>query len=49
MGGSARVWEAVLPADLVPGSEVELRLVMTKFQAPEARVAWELRLEASGE
>ncbi len=45
MGGSAREWGAVLPADLEAGGAVGLRLVMTKFEGDAARIAYEVRLE----
>ncbi|MCH8109153.1 MAG: hypothetical protein IIB15_03405 [Chloroflexi bacterium] len=45
MGGSAREWSTVISSDIVPGSQVELRLVMTKFGPPGVRIAYEVRLE----
>ncbi|MFQ5705565.1 MAG: hypothetical protein ACE5HT_16295 [Gemmatimonadales bacterium] len=45
MGGSAREWSATLPADLVSGSEIEIRLVMTKFGGPNVDVQFDVVLE----
>ncbi len=36
----------MMPAGLLSGSEIELRLVMTKFGAPPVDMAYEIRLEA---
>jgi hypothetical protein len=44
VGGSARVWTGRLPERPLPGSAVELRLVMTKFSAPDVRVAYAIAL-----
>ena len=45
MGGSARTWTTVLPDNLAPGTEIELRLVMTKFGPPAVDIDYEIRLE----
>lgn len=45
MGGSAREWSTVLPSGLVAGGTFELRLVMTKFDAPAVSIAYEVRVE----
>ena len=45
MGGTAREWTAITPSDLVPGSEMHLRVVMTKFGEPAVRIGYEVRLE----
>ncbi|MCH8206999.1 MAG: hypothetical protein IH956_08350 [Chloroflexi bacterium] len=44
MGGTAREWRGRLPGDILPGSRLDLRLVMTKFGAPGVRVGYELLL-----
>ena len=44
MGGSAREWTVILADDLVPGSEVEIRLVLTKFGGPNVSLTYELAL-----
>lgn len=46
MGGSAREWYATLEGDLVPGSPFELRLVMTKFGAPDVVVGYSIDVAA---
>lgn len=48
MGGSAREWSTVLPSDLVPGTALELHLVMTKFDRPGVLIAYEVRVEPVG-
>jgi len=45
VGGSARTWRTTLKDDIDPGSEIELRLVMTKFGAPAVDIAYEIRVE----
>ncbi len=45
MGGTAREWRGPLPGDVVPGSRLDLRLVMTKFGSPSVRIGYEVRLE----
>ncbi len=45
MGGTAREWTAIIPSDVVPGSEMQLRVVMTKFGEPAVRIGYEVRLE----
>lgn len=47
MGGSARAWQTILPADLVPSSSIQLRLVMTKFGPPAVRIAYAISLMAA--
>ncbi len=37
----------MLSSDLVPGSQVKVRLVMTKFGPPGVRIAYEVRVEAA--
>ncbi len=44
MGETAREWSAIIPSDVVPGSEMQLRVVMTKFGAPAVRIGYEVRL-----
>jgi hypothetical protein len=44
IGGNERQWVVVLPTDLAAGSEIELRLVMTKWQAPDVRIGYEIRI-----
>lgn len=45
MGGTAREWTAIIPSDVVPGSKMQLRVVMTKFSAPAVRIGYEVLLE----
>ncbi|MCH8184635.1 MAG: hypothetical protein IH862_00855 [Chloroflexi bacterium] len=45
MGGTAREWTAIIPSDVVPGSEMQLRVVMTKFGGPAVRIGYEVLLE----
>jgi hypothetical protein len=45
VGGSAQEWGAILPSDLVPGSDMALKLVMTKFGSPSVRVGYEVFLK----
>jgi hypothetical protein len=45
VGGSAREWSSILPADSVPGDAIDLRLVMTKFGGEAVEVGWKLRVE----
>ena len=45
MGGTAREWTAIIPSEVVPGSQMELRVVMTKFGEPAVRIGYEVRLE----
>ena len=45
MGGSAQSWTTTLPAALIAGSPIELRLVMTKFGPPEVELAYEILLQ----
>lgn len=47
MGGSARVWQGVLSENLIPGSELELALVLTKFEVPDVVIGYEVAVEAS--
>ena len=46
MGGSAREWTRVLDEDLVPGSPVQLDIVLTKFGAPSVDIGWAVRVES---
>ncbi len=48
MGGTAREWTTIIPSDVVPGSEMQLRVVMTKFGAPAVRIGYEVLLEPDG-
>ncbi|MEE9278479.1 MAG: hypothetical protein V3V06_08715 [Dehalococcoidia bacterium] len=45
MGGSAQQWTTILPDALRPGTEVALRLVMTKFGPPTVDIGCALCLE----
>ncbi len=45
MGGSAHEWDAVLDNDLVGGSTLEVRLVMTKFGPPAVEIAYSVDVE----
>lgn len=45
MGGSAHAWHTTLPADVIPGSPIQLRLVMTKFGLPDVRIAYAISLQ----
>jgi len=47
VGGSARAWQTTLGADLVPGSTIQLRLVMTKFGSPDVGIAYAIILQAA--
>ena len=42
--GTAREWRGPLPGDVVPGSRLDLRLVMTKFAPPGVQIGYELLL-----
>lgn len=42
IGGTGREWQLVLPAALEPETLLELRVIMTKWQAPSVRVAYEI-------
>jgi len=44
IGGAPRRWERTLPVDLVAGSGLRLRLVMTKWQDPSVRIGYEVLL-----
>jgi hypothetical protein len=44
IGGSGQDWSLVLPTSLAAGSDLELRIVMTKWQAPAVRIAYEIRI-----
>ena len=41
---AAREWQTELPAQIVPGSDLALRLVMTKFRGPSVVIAYEIRV-----
>ncbi len=43
VGGDRVEWRTVLPTDLVAGSGLRLRLVMTKWQLPDVRIVYEIR------
>ena len=45
MGGSAHLWSRVLPDDIIAGSTLLIDLTMTKFEAPDVVIAYELRVE----
>ncbi len=42
MGGSAQEWQARIDEELVAGSPIELRLVMTKFGGNAATIGYEV-------
>ena len=42
MGGSAQEWQARIDEGLVAGSQIELRLVMTKFGGDAATIGYEV-------
>lgn len=44
VGGTASEWQLVLPAALEPDTPLELRVVMTKWQPPDVRIGYEIRL-----
>jgi hypothetical protein len=44
VGGTASEWQLVLPAALEPDTPIELRVVMTKWQPPNVRIGYEIRL-----
>ncbi len=46
MGGSAHEWIGILPANLEPGGSLLLDLTMTKFEAPDVMIGYEVRVEA---
>ncbi len=46
MGGSAQEWQARIDEGLVAGSQIELRLVMTKFGGDAATVGYEVVIHA---
>ncbi len=48
MGGSAHEWIGTLPADLEPGGSLLVDLTMTKFQAPDVVIGYEIRVEGAG-
>ncbi|MDX1503801.1 MAG: hypothetical protein R3325_15685 [Thermoanaerobaculia bacterium] len=45
IGGVELRWESVLATDLRPGSDLELRLVMTKWQPPQVRIRVQVLLQ----
>jgi hypothetical protein len=45
VGGAARKWEVDIKDEISPGSQIKFRLVMTKFNPPDVRIAYEIRLE----
>ncbi|GMQ85737.1 MAG: hypothetical protein BMS9Abin07_1305 [Acidimicrobiia bacterium] len=47
MGGSAQEWRAGIDNDLVGGSPIELRLVMTKFGGDAATIGYEVLIRSS--
>lgn len=47
MGGSAHLWSVILSDNIIPGSNLLIDLTMTKFLAPDVRIAYELRVEDS--
>lgn len=46
MGGVAREWTVILGDDITAGSQLDLRLVMTKFGAPAVVIGYSVDLEA---
>ena len=48
MSLSALQWSTLLPADLAPGSFVQIELTMRKVGPPAVLVAWELILAPTG-
>jgi len=48
VGGSGQEWHLILPAALEPETRLDLRLIMTKWQAPDVRIAYEVRVVESG-
>lgn len=48
MGGSAHEWIGTLPADLESGGTLLVDLTMTKFQAPDVVIGYEIRVEVGG-
>ena len=44
IGGLPIRWQTVLPTNIVPGSDLELRLVLTKWQPPEVRIGFAVEL-----
>jgi len=42
VGGSAQEWQARIDEGLVAGSQIELRLVMTKFGGDAAAIGYEV-------
>ena len=44
MGGSAQEWRTRIGDELVAGSPIELRLVMTKFGDDAATIAYEVAI-----
>jgi len=47
VGGSAQEWQGTLDGELVAGSSIELRLVMTKFGGEAASVGYEVVIVTS--
>ncbi len=45
MGGSAQEWSTEIPAEVVPGSLIELSITMTKFGGQPVRIAYEIVVE----
>ena len=44
VGGSGRIWTAVLPANVEGDRNLRLRLVLTKWQPPDVEIAFEVRV-----
>jgi hypothetical protein len=45
IAGLGTSWEASLPADLVPGTDLRMRLILTKWLDPSVEIGYELRVE----
>lgn len=43
IGGNGVVWETVLPADVVGATDLEMRLVLTKWLDPSVEIGYEVR------
>jgi hypothetical protein len=46
--GGGREWVLRLPTDLVAGGDLQLRVVLTKWQAPQVRIAYQIRIPDAG-